>query len=148
AQVAGVKRIVVVCPRPNPELLAAASLLGIPRIARIGGAQAVAALAYGTKNFSRVDKIFGPGNRFVTAAKQLVSRDCAIDLPAGPTEAAVIASQGNASWIAADLLAQAEHAPDAGSILVTTSARLARDVRREIAEQLRNLPKTNAANIS
>ncbi|MCU1243093.1 MAG: Histidinol dehydrogenase [Candidatus Acidoferrum typicum] len=148
AQVAGAKRIVAVCSRPNNELLAAAGLLGLREVARIGGAQAIAALAYGTKTIPRVDKIFGPGNRFVTAAKQLVSRDCAIDLPAGPTEAAVIASQGNASWIAADLLAQAEHAPDAGSILVTTSARLARDVRREIAEQLRNLPKTNAANIS
>ncbi len=148
AQVAGVKRIAVVCPRPNPELLAAASLLGIPRIARIGGAQAVAALAYGTKNISRVDKIFGPGNRFVTAAKQLVSSDCAIDLPAGPTEAIVLAANGNAKWIAADLLAQAEHAPDAGSFLVTPSLKLAQAVQQEVASQLAKLPASNPAHAS
>jgi histidinol dehydrogenase len=148
AQVAGAKRIVTVCSRPNDELLAAAGILGLSEIARVGGAQAVAALAYGTKTIPRVDKIFGPGNRFVTAAKQLVSHDCAIDLPAGPTEAIVIASQGNASWIAADLLAQAEHAPDAVSIFVTTSARLAREVQGEVAEQLKNLPETNPANVS
>jgi histidinol dehydrogenase len=148
AQVAGAKRIVAVCSRPNDELLAAAGILGLSEIARIGGAQAVAALAYGTKTIPRVDKIFGPGNRFVTAAKQLVSHDCAIDLPAGPTEAIVIASQGNASWIAADLLAQAEHAPDAVSIFVTTSAQLARQVQSEVAEQLKNLPETNPANVS
>ena len=148
AQVAGAKRIVVVCSRPNNELLAAAGILGLREIARIGGAQAIAAMAYGTQTIPRVDKIFGPGNRFVTAAKLLVSRDCAIDLPAGPTEAIVIASRGNARWIAADLLAQAEHAADATSVLVTTSVRLAREVRREIAERLKNLPKKNAANIS
>jgi histidinol dehydrogenase len=148
AQVAGVKRIVAVCSRPNNELLAAAGILGVNEVARIGGAQAVAALAYGTKTIPRVDKIFGPGNRFVTAAKQLVSHDCAIDLPAGPTEAIVIATRGNARWIAADLLAQAEHAPDAASIFVTTSARLAREVRREVAEQLKKLPEVNPANVS
>jgi histidinol dehydrogenase len=148
AQVAGVKCIAVVCPRPNPELLAAASLLGIPRIARIGGAQAVAALAYGTKNVSRVDKIFGPGNRFVTAAKQLVSSDCAIDLPAGPTEAIVLAARGNAKWIAADLLAQAEHSPDAGSFLVTPSLKLAQAVKLEVASQLAKLPASNPAHVS
>jgi histidinol dehydrogenase len=148
AQVAGVKRIVVACSRPNKELLAAVGALGLREVARIGGAQAVAALAYGTQTVPRVHKMFGPGNRFVTAAKQIVSRDCAIDLPAGPTEAIVIASQGNPRWLAADLLAQAEHAPDAVSILVTTSARLAREVRREIARQLKNLPKANAASIS
>ena len=148
AQVAGVKRIVGVCSRPNNELLAAAGILGLSEVARIGGAQAVAALAYGTKTIPRVDKIFGPGNRFVTAAKQLISRDCAIDLPAGPTEAIVIASRGNPSWIAADLLAQAEHAPDAASIFVTTSAPLAREVQREVAEQLKKLPEANPASIS
>jgi histidinol dehydrogenase len=148
AQVAGVKKILVVCSRPNNELLATAGILGLGEIARIGGAQAIAALAYGTRTIPRVDKIFGPGNRFVTAAKQLVSRDCAIDLPAGPTEAIVLASRGNLKWIAADLLAQAEHAVDAASILVTTSKRLAREVQREIAEQLKRLPKSNAANIS
>jgi len=148
AQVAGVKRIVAVCSRPNHELLAAAGILGLSEVARIGGAHAVAALAYGTKAIPRVDKLFGPGNRFVTAAKQLVSRDCAIDLPAGPTEAIVLASRGNPAWIAADLLAQAEHAPDAASILVTTSARLAREVQREVATQLEKLPKANSANAS
>src|SRR5712672_2295818 len=148
AQVAGAKRIVVVCSKPNSELLATAGILGLRGIARIGGAQAIAAMAYGTKTIPRVDKIFGPGNRFVTAAKQLVSRDCAIDLPAGPTEAIVLASRGNSRWIAADLLAQAEHAADAASILVTTSVQLAKEVQREITEQLKKLPERNAANIS
>jgi histidinol dehydrogenase len=148
ARVAGVKRVAVVCPKPNPELLAAASLLGITQIASIGGAQAVAALAYGTRRIPRVDKIFGPGNRFVTAAKQLVSSDCAIDLPAGPTEAIVLATIGNPKWIAADLLAQAEHAPDAGSFLVTPSTSLARRVQQEVTAQLANLPSNNPAHAS
>jgi histidinol dehydrogenase len=140
AQVSGITRIVAVCPGPNPELLAAADLLGIDEIARIGGAQAIAALAYGTRSIPRVEKIFGPGNKYVTAAKQLVSGDCAIDLPAGPTEAIVLAAKGNARWIAADLLAQAEHAKDAGSFFVTTSRSLAREVQREITWQLGELP--------
>ncbi len=148
AKVAGVRHIQVVCPRPNAALLAAAGVLGVSSVARIGGAQAIAALAYGTKRVARVEKIFGPGNRFVTAAKQLVSSDCAIDLPAGPTEAIVLASTGNPRWIATDLLAQAEHAPDAGSYLVTTSTRLARQVQTEVARQLRQLPSTNPAQIS
>ena len=145
ANVAGVKRVIAVCPRPNLELLAAASLLGVSEIARIGGAQAIGALAYGTKSIPRVEKIFGPGNRFVTAAKQLVSGDCAIDLPAGPTEAVVLAARGNPRWIAADLLAQAEHAPDAGSFFVTTSKTLANRVQAEVATQLQRLPRTNPA---
>jgi histidinol dehydrogenase len=140
AIVAGVSRIIAVCPKPNPELLAAADILGVTEIARIGGAQAIAALAYGTKSVPRVDKIFGPGNKYVTAAKQLVSSDCAIDLPAGPTEAMVFAVRGNPRWIAADLLAQAEHAQDAASFFVTTSRELARDVQREIKWQLGELP--------
>jgi histidinol dehydrogenase len=140
AQIAGVSRVVAVCPGPNPELLAAAGLLGIAEIARIGGAQAIAALAYGTKSIPRVEKIFGPGNKYVTAAKQIVSGDCAIDLPAGPTEAIVLAAEGNAHWIAADLLAQAEHAKDAASFFVTTSRSLARQVQREITWQLGELP--------
>ena len=148
AKVAGVARIVVVCPRPNSQLLAAAGLLGITEIARIGGAQAIGALAYGTTSVPRVEKIFGPGNRFVTAAKLLVSSDCAIDLPAGPTEAIVLARRGNPRWIAADLLAQAEHAPDAGSFLVTTSKVLAKNVQIEIEEQLRRLPGTNPVHAS
>jgi histidinol dehydrogenase len=148
AQVAGVKNITVVCPKPNDALLAAASLLGITRIARVGGAQAIAALAYGTKSVPRVEKIFGPGNRFVTAAKQLVGSDCAIDLPAGPTEAIVLAERGNPRWLAADLLAQAEHAPDAGSFFVTTSSTLARSVQQEVETQLQQLPAENLAALS
>lgn len=148
AQVAGVKRVVVVSPKPNAELLAAAAVVGVTRIARVGGAQVIAALAYGTKSIAAVDKIFGPGNRFVTAAKQLVSGDCAIDLPAGPTEAIVLADDGNAAWIAADLLAQAEHAPDAGSFLVTTSRDFGVRVQLEIQKQLRALPKANPAHQS
>jgi len=148
AAVAGVARIVVVCPRPNAELLAAAKLLGVTEIARIGGAQAIGALVYGTKSVPRVEKIFGPGNRYVTAAKQLVSSDCAIDLPAGPTEAIVLATQGNPRWIAADLLAQAEHAPDADSFFVTTSKPLAIKVQTEITAQLQQLPRSNPAHVS
>jgi histidinol dehydrogenase len=148
AQLAGVKRILVVCPRANDELLAAADLLGVTELARVGGAQAIAALAYGTKRIAPVEKIFGPGNRYVTAAKQIVSSDCAIDLPAGPTEAVVLARRGNSRWIAADMLAQAEHAPDAGSYLVTTSPQFAKQVQREISTQLKSLPHTNPARIS
>ena len=137
AQEAGVREIVVASPQPGPALLAAAEKLGVRRVARVGGAQAIAALAYGTRSIPRVDKIFGPGNRFVTAAKKLVSNDCAIDMLAGPTEALVFAQRGNARFIAADLIAQAEHDPDAISILVTTSAPLARAVAAEIESQLR-----------
>jgi histidinol dehydrogenase len=145
ARVAGVARITAACPRPNDELLATAELLGITRLARIGGAQAIAAMAYGTEQIARVEKIFGPGNRYVTAAKQLVSSDCAIDLPAGPTEAVVLADSGIPDWIAADLLAQAEHAPDAGSFLVTTSRKFAQRVRQAVMQQLSALPKDNPA---
>jgi histidinol dehydrogenase len=144
AQVAEVKELVVACPKPNTALLTAASILGVKKIARMGGAQAIAALAYGTKRVPRVEKIFGPGNQFVTAAKQIVSSECAIDLPAGPTEAIVYADQGNARWIASDLLAQAEHAKDAGSFFVTTSQKLAREVQREVALLLGELPSTLA----
>ena len=145
AKVAGVKRIVVVCPRPNAALLAAANCSVSREIARIGGAQAIAALAYGTKRIPRVGKIFGPGNRYVTAAKQLVSTDCAIEMPAGPTEAIVLAARGNPRWIAADLLAQAEHAPDAGSFLVTTSIRLASKFRRRSLRNSSSCPTNNPA---
>lgn len=148
AQVAGVTRIVAVCPRPNAALLATADLLGITGFARIGGAQAIAALAYGTRQIEAVEKICGPGNRFVTAAKQIVSADCAIDMPAGPTEAVVLAAGGDPRSIAADLLAQAEHAPDAGSFLVTWSAPFAEKIQQEVAVQLQTLPKTNPAHLS
>jgi histidinol dehydrogenase len=145
AQVAGVEEIVVCCPRPSVNVLAAASLLGLREVYRAGGAQAIAALAYGTRTIRAVEKIFGPGNRYVTAAKQMVSADCAIDLPAGPTEAVVYAEDGNARWIAADLLAQAEHAADAVSILVTTSAQLGRAVEKELREQCARLPEGSPA---
>ncbi|HXC47250.1 MAG TPA: histidinol dehydrogenase [Candidatus Sulfotelmatobacter sp.] len=145
AQVAGVKRILAVCPHPNDALLAAADVLGIEEFARIGGAQAIAAMAYGTRKIAAVEKICGPGNRFVTAAKQIVSADCAIDMPAGPTEAVVLANTGNPRWIAADLLAQAEHAPDAGSYLVTSSSAFARKVQEEVMARLKELPKENPA---
>jgi histidinol dehydrogenase len=150
AQVAGVKNIVVVCPHPNAKLLAAANFLGIEKIARIGGAQSIAALAYGTQSIPRVEKIFGPGNRYVTAAKQIVSSDCAIDLPAGPTEAVVLTSdtKSNSDWIASDLLAQAEHAPDAGSFFVTTSKTLAQRVQSAVENLLEQLPPSNQANVS
>jgi histidinol dehydrogenase len=148
AQVAGVERVVAVCPRPNDALLAAAELLGITEFARIGGAQAIAAMAYGTRKIAAVEKICGPGNRFVTAAKQIVSADCAIDMPAGPTEAVVLANTGNPRWIGADLLAQAEHAPDAGSYLVTSSLGFAQKVQHEVMEQLKELPETNPAQSS
>jgi histidinol dehydrogenase len=145
AQEAGVRQIVVASPQPGPALLAAAERLGIRSVARIGGAQAIAALAYGTRSIQRVDKIFGPGNRFVAAAKRLVSSDCAIDMLAGPTEAIVLADRGNPRFIAADLIAQAEHDPDAISIFVTTSASFGRAVAAEIERQLADLPATNLA---
>ena len=145
AQVAGVKRIVVACPKPSPALLAAAEILGVTEIARIGGAQAIGALAYGTRSIPRVDKICGPGNRYVTAAKRIVSNDCAIDMPAGPTEVLILATGGSPRFIAADILAQAEHDPDAVALLVTPLPRLAKAVAVEVEKQLRALPKTNPA---
>ena len=145
SQEAGVRKIVVASPQPGAALLAAAERLGVQSVARVGGAQAISALAYGTRSIPRVDKIFGPGNRFVTAAKRLVSADCAIDLVAGPTEAVVLAERGNPRFIAADLIAQAEHDPDAISIFVTTSAPLGRAVATEIDRQLRELLTTNLA---
>ena len=145
AQEAGVGEIIVASPQPGPAVLAAAALLGVRRVARIGGAQAVAALAYGTRSIPPVAKICGPGNRFVTAAKKLVSHDCSIDMLAGPTEALVFADGGDPCFIAADLIAQAEHDPDAISICVTTSAPLARGVAAEIEKQLGQLPTTNLA---
>jgi len=145
AQVAGVERIIVACPKPSAALLAAADLLDVAEIARIGGAQAIGAFAYGTQSIPRVDKICGPGNRYVTAAKRLVSNDCAIDMPAGPTEVLILATGGEPSYIAADFLAQAEHDPDAIALLITPSAQLAKAVAAEVERQLRDLPDTNPA---
>lgn len=138
AQVAGVERIVVVSPRPAPETLAAAHLLGIREFYRIGGAQAIAALAYGTHSIARVDKIAGPGNLFVTAAKRLVAFDCAIDMLAGPTEIVIASDRGRASDIASDLVAQAEHDPEALAIFVTTRTDLAKEVIGEVNRRSRN----------
>jgi histidinol dehydrogenase len=131
AQVAGVGRIVVVSPKPATETLAAAHLLGISEFYRAGGAHAVAALAYGTGTVARVDKIVGPGNLYVTAAKRLVAFDCAIDMLAGPTEIVVTSERGRPADIASDLVAQAEHDPEALAIFITTRAELARDVLDE-----------------
>ncbi|PYR49684.1 MAG: histidinol dehydrogenase [Acidobacteria bacterium] len=130
ARVAGVKEILVVCPRPEPAVMAAALEAGVTRLFRIGGAHAVAALAYGTKTVPRVDKIVGPGNQYVAAAKTLVSADCAIDFHAGPTEIVIVAARSQPEWVAADLIAQAEHDPDARSVLITWNARYAADVVR------------------
>jgi histidinol dehydrogenase len=148
AQEAGVREIIIASPQPGPALLASAERLGVRRVAKIGGAQAIAALAFGTRSLPRVNKIFGPGNRFVTAAKQIVSSECAIDMLAGPTEAIVFATRGNPKFVAADLIAQAEHDPDAISLFVTTSAQMAREVDAEIDRQLADLPKTNLAHRS
>ncbi len=135
AQVAGVERIVVVSPRPARETLAAAHLAGVKEFYRIGGAQAVAALAYGTANILRVDKIVGPGNLYVTTAKKLVAFDCGIDMLAGPTEIVVASEDGDPQWIAADLVAQAEHDPEALAVLVTSNADLAREAAKEVQKQ-------------
>jgi histidinol dehydrogenase len=135
AQVAGVERIVVVSPKPATETLAAAHLLGITQFYRVGGAHAVAALAYGTASLARVDKIVGPGNLYVTAAKRLVAFDCAIDMLAGPTEIVVTSERGSACDIAADLVAQAEHDPEALAIFITTREALAEEVLDEVKQR-------------
>ncbi len=145
AQVAGVKRIIVACPKPSSALLVAADILGVKEIARIGGAQAIGAFAYGTQSIPRVDKICGPGNRYVTAAKRIVSDDCAIDMPAGPTEVLILATGGEPRYVAADFLAQAEHDPDAIALLVTPSVQFARAVAGAVEKQLRQLPGGNLA---
>ncbi|MGC1438809.1 MAG: histidinol dehydrogenase [Terriglobales bacterium] len=135
ARVAGVENIRVVSPRPKPEVLAAAGMLGVSEVYRIGGAQAIAALAYGTQSIPRVDKIVGPGSLYVTVAKKLVSFDCAIDFLAGPTEVVIVSDAGTPEFIAADLVAQAEHDPEALAVFITTRDGLARRVARA-AEKL------------
>jgi histidinol dehydrogenase len=133
AQVAGVKDIRVVSPRPAQATLAAAAMLGVREFYRIGGAQAIAALAYGTKTVLRVNKIVGPGNLFVTTAKKVVAFDCDIDFLAGPTEGLILCDDGEPSFIASDLVAQAEHDPDALVLLITQSRKLARSVLQSVA---------------
>jgi histidinol dehydrogenase len=140
AQVAGVQRIVAVSAKPAKETMAAAALLGIHEFYRIGGAQAIAALAYGTPSVPRVDKIVGPGNWYVTAAKKMVAFDCAIDMLAGPTEIVVTSESGDPAGIAADLVAQAEHDPEALAILITTNSSLAQAVVKNVAQRV----KTNS----
>src|SRR5256885_925203 len=153
AQVAGVARVAMVVPSPdgklNPLVLAAARLGGVSEIYRVGGAQAIAALAYGTATIAPVAKIVGPGNAYVAAAKRLVFGKVGIDMIAGPSEVLVISDQsGNAGWIAADLLAQAEHDVNAQSILVTDSAALADEVERAVQAQLATLPRAQIARAS
>jgi histidinol dehydrogenase len=136
ARVAGVKEIIAVCPRPDATIMFAARVAGVSRLFRLGGAHAIAALAYGTRTIPAVDKIVGPGNAYVAAAKSLVSADCAIDFHAGPSEIVVVSSTGRPAWIAADLIAQAEHDPDARAILLTPSRRLAEAVARQVAARM------------
>jgi histidinol dehydrogenase len=145
AQVAGVPRIAVVSPKPAPEPLAAAHLLGITEFYRLGGAHAVAGLAYGTETIARVDKIVGPGNLYVTAAKRLVAFDCAIDMLAGPTEIVVTSEHGRADDIASDLVAQAEHDPEALAIFITTRGDLAKAVVAETKQRSQNNPVAREA---
>ena len=134
AQVAGVKTIRVVSPNPPAEVLAAAGMLGVGEFYRVGGAQAIGALAYGTESILPVDKIVGPGNLYVTAAKKLVSFDCAIDFLAGPTEVVILSDDGRPKFIAADLVAQAEHDVETLAVFITTSRRLARAVVKSVAQ--------------
>src|SRR5882762_2514984 len=135
AEVAGVPEIRVVSPHPSPALMAAAHMLGVHELYRVGGAHAIAALAYGTKAVPRVDKIVGPGNQYVAVAKSLVAGDCAIDFYAGPTEIVIVAATGRPAWVAADIVAQAEHDPDARSILITWSRRFAERVASAVNVQ-------------
>jgi len=136
ARVAGVPEVVVCSPSVDPVVLAAAVEAGVDRFFRIGGAHAVAAMAYGTRTVPRVSKIVGPGNRWVAAAKALVAPDCPIDFYAGPSEILIVAERGPAAWIAADLIAQAEHDPDARAVFITAKRALAREVAEEVAQQL------------
>ena len=140
ARVAGVGEVIVCCPRPEPAVMAAALEAGVTRLFRIGGAHAVAALAFGTRTVPRVDKIVGPGNRYVAAAKAIVARCCAIDFYAGPTEIVIVAGAGQPAWIAADLIAQAEHDPDARAIFITWSRLLADRVIKAVAERSAGRP--------
>lgn len=153
AKVAGCERLVMVVPAPDgklePLVLAAAKLAGVDEIYRIGGAQAVAALAYGTETIAPVSKIVGPGNAYVAAAKRVVFGQVGIDMIAGPSEVLILADKtGNADWIAADLLAQAEHDVSAQSILITDDKALADNVAKSVESQLKTLPRKDIASAS
>ena len=145
AQVAGVKTVCLACPHPSDEILATAHWLGVKHVFRMGGAQAIAALAFGTATIPRVDRIVGPGNIYVSAAKKLLAGEVGIDFVAGPTEILIIAAEGDARHIAADMLAQAEHDVDASAILLTTSRQLAEQVAAQVARQLQTLPTAQVA---
>jgi len=136
ARAAGVREIIAACPRPAPIVMAAARAAGVTRLFRMGGAQAIAAFAYGTQSVPRVDKIVGPGNQYVAAAKAAVATDCAIDFYAGPTEIVIVSDNGNPEWIAADLIAQAEHDPQARALLITTRRQLSARVGRAVSAQM------------
>lgn len=140
ARVAGVKSVWVTTPRFSRETYAAAHRAGVSRLAKVGGAQAIAAFAFGTESIPKADRIVGPGNIYVSAAKKLLAGEVGIDFVAGPTEVLIIANEGNPAWIAADLLAQAEHDPDAAALLLTTSRSLAEQVQAEVTRQLESLP--------
>ena len=148
AQVAGVPTICVTSPKAVPEIYATASLLGVERVFQIGGAQAIAAFAYGTQSVPRADRIVGPGNIYVAAAKKLLAGEVGIEFVAGPTEILIIANEGDPRWIAADMLAQAEHDTDASAILLTTSKQLAAAVQSEIDLQLATLPTAATARVA
>src|SRR6185295_5140609 len=153
AKIAGVERIVIASPTPggelNPALLVAADLAGVNEIYRVGGAQAIGAMAFGTETIPKVDKIVGPGNQYVALAKRLVYGVVDIDLIAGPSEIVVIADDSaDPRCVAADLLSQAEHDEKAMAILLTPSARLVRQVKSEMTVQLRNLPRRKIATAS
>ena len=145
AAVAGVPEVIAVCPRPDATVMAAALEAGVTKLLRLGGAHAIAALAYGTATVPRVDKIVGPGSAYVAAAKALVSTDCAIDFFAGPSEILIVSSKGRPDWIAADLLAQAEHDVDARAVLLTPNRKLAARVATEVERQM---PADGAARAS
>jgi histidinol dehydrogenase len=145
AQVAGVKNICATSPRFVNEIFGTAHLLGISQMFLLGGAQAIAAFAYGTKTVPKADRIVGPGNIYVAAAKKLLAGEVGIDFVAGPTEILMIAAEGNPAWLAADMLAQAEHDTDASAILLTTSAKLAAAVAEEVEKQLATLPTAGVA---
>jgi histidinol dehydrogenase len=145
ALVAGVPNVCVTSPRFVPEIMGTAALLKSPKVFQIGGAHAIAAFAFGTETVPRADRIVGPGNIYVAAAKKLLAGEVGIDFIAGPTEILMIAADGNAKWIAADMLAQAEHDTDASAVLLTTSKKLALAVQTEIEKQLAVLPTAKTA---
>jgi len=137
-----------VCPQPNPQILALAKWLGLKSIIQLGGAQAIASLAYGTQSVNKVQRIVGPGNSYVAAARKLVAGDVGIDFVAGPSEIVLVANAGDPTWIAADMLAQCEHDVDARAILLTTSTTLATEVQAEVELQLLTLPTADVASLA